>query len=79
MIKLSESHRTQLRLRVHWGSRPNLKTDRCDLSLSVDWLPALFANAVEYPRFRACIHKDGRRMRRVGEPVSILAFIETKP
>ena len=42
------------------------------LSLRVDWLPALFAHTVEYPRPRACIHKEGRRMCRVGEPVIIL-------
>src|SRR4030066_1408125 len=44
-------------------------------SLIVDWPPALFAHTVEYPRPRACIHKEGRRMCRVGKPVdSLLSF-----
>jgi len=51
-------------------SRPEDRRSR--LILSVDWLPALFAHTVEYPRPRACIHKEGRRMCRVGEPVIIL-------
>ena len=42
------------------------------LILFVDRLPALFANTVEYLRLRACIHKDGRRLCRVGEPVIML-------
>jgi hypothetical protein len=28
--------------------------------------PALFTHTVEYPRLRACIYKEGRCMRRVG-------------
>ena len=53
--------------------KPSHPEDRPQgLSLWLDWLPALFANIVEYPRLRACIHKDGRRMCRVGEPVNIL-------
>ena len=53
--------------------KPSHPEDRqCCLSLCVDWLPALFADTVEYPRLRACIHKDGRRLCRVGEPVNIL-------
>src|SRR6185437_5574801 len=43
------------------GSRSALKTD-LGLSLCEDWLPALFANTAEYPRLRACICKDGRRL-----------------
>ena len=43
------------------------------LNLCADWLPALSANAAEYPRLRACIRKDGRRLCRVGEPVSIVS------
>ena len=54
------------------GSRSALKTD-LGLSLCEDWLPALFANTAEYPRLRACIRKDGRRLCRVGEPVSIVS------
>jgi hypothetical protein len=54
------------------GSRTALKTD-LGLSLCEDWLPALFANTAEYPRLRACIRKDGRRLCRVGEPVSIVS------
>lgn len=41
-------------------------------SLLVDRPPALFAHTVEYLRLRACIHKEGRRMCRVGEPVNSL-------
>jgi len=73
MIKFDE-------LWLRWSSRmtgslgkPSHPKDRQQcLSLFVDWLPALFAHTVEYPRLRACIHKDGRRLCRVGEPVSIL-------
>ena len=42
----------------------------------VDWPPALFVHTVEYPRLRACIHKEGRRIFRVGKPVSsLLVFL----
>jgi hypothetical protein len=41
-------------------------------SLLVDRPPALFAHTVEYLRLRACIHKEGRRICRVGEPVNSL-------
>ena len=60
--------------RVHQSlGKPSHPEDRPQgLSLCVDWLPALFAHTVEYPRLRACIHKEGRRMCRVGEPVNIL-------
>ena len=55
--------------------KPSAPEDRkCFLSLFVDWLPALFAHAVEYPKLRACIHKEGRRFSRVGEPVRILLY-----
>jgi len=52
-------------------SRPEDRRTR--LILNVDWLPALFANTAEYPRLRACICKDGRRLCRVGEPVFIVS------
>jgi hypothetical protein len=42
------------------------------LSLDVDRLPALYADTVEYLRLRACLHKVGRRLCRVGEPVMML-------
>jgi hypothetical protein len=36
--------------------KPSHPEDRSDdLSLTVDWLPALFADTAEYPRLRACI------------------------
>jgi hypothetical protein len=60
---------------IHWGGRPNLRPG-FNQSLCVDWPPALFAHTVEYLRLRACIHKEGRRICRVGEPVnSLLPFI----
>src|SRR3990167_6550080 len=46
---------------------------------AVDWPPALFAHTVEYPRPRACIHKEGRRIFRVGKPVdSLLSFLTSR-
>lgn len=46
-----------------------LKPRACTL----DWSPALIAHAVEYLRpLRACVHKVGRRVHRVGEPEVIL-------
>ncbi len=61
------------RIRVSLGKpfRPEDRHHR--LSLCVDWLPALFADTAEYPRLRACIRKDGRRLCRVREPVLIVA------
>ena len=55
--------------RIHRSlGKPFRPEDRLhSLSLFVDWLPALFADPVEYLRLRACIYKDGRRMCRVGE------------
>ena len=47
--------------------KPSHPEDRpVGLSLTVDWLPALFANTAEYPRLRACIRKDGSRICRMG-------------
>jgi len=43
-------------------------------SLFVDWPPALFAHTEEYLRPRACIHKEGRRIFRVGKPVNSLFY-----
>src|ERR1039457_6658523 len=41
-------------------------------SLLVDCPAALYVHTVKYPRPRACIHKEGRRMCRVGKPVDSL-------
>jgi|SRR3990172_12789321 len=58
---------------THSLGKPSHAEDRHNrLSLYVDRLPALFANTVEYPGLRARIHKDGRRICRVGEPVIML-------
>ncbi len=66
------------RIRVSLGkpSRPEDRHNR--LSLCVDWLPALFANTAEYPRLRACIRKDGRRLCRVREPVLIVSELSLR-
>jgi len=57
--------------------RPSLPKDWFfNQSLWLDWPPTLFAHTVEYPRPRACIHKEGRRIFRVGKPVtSLLSFL----
>src|SRR3989344_9322412 len=83
LLLVGDAHPCMIKLhnpRPRWPGRimrslgkPSHPEDRqCCLSLCVDWLPALFADTVEYPRLRACIHKDGRRLCRVGEPVNIL-------
>jgi hypothetical protein len=47
------------------GGRLRLRTGFYQ-SLFVRLAPALFTHTVEYLRLRACIHKEGRCMCRVG-------------
>ena len=76
MIKFNErlSKRLSKRFTFHREGRPDPRTG-INQSLLVDWPPALFGHTVEYPRLRACIHKEGSRIFRVGKPVnSLLSF-----
>ena len=78
MIKFNErlSKKLSKSFMFHREGRPNLRTG-FNQSLLVDWPPALFGHTVEYPRLRACIHKEGSRIFRVGKPVNSLLSLFT--